>query len=93
MDNRRPLLGIEKKCLICYSNGFPGGLGSVIKVSDLYGMFHVVKQTVKIIAIPIIKLKEISLVEINLMYGIIWGASIFIFGKFNQIQGLCYGRA
>lgn len=56
-------------------------------------MFHVVKQTVKIIAIPIIKLKEVFLVEINLMYGIIWGASIFIFDRFNGIRGLCYDRA
>lgn len=56
-------------------------------------MFHVVKQTVKIIAISIIKVKEISHVEINLMYSIILEASIFIFGRFNGIQGLCYGRA
>lgn len=54
-------------------------------------MFHVVKQTIKFIVIPIIKLKEISLVEINLMYSIIWWASIFIFGRFNGIQGLCHG--
>lgn len=56
-------------------------------------MFHVVKQTVKFIVIPVIKLKEISLVEINLMYSIIWGASVFIFGRFNGFQGLCHGRA
>lgn len=53
-------------------------------------MFHVVKQTVKIITIPVIKLKEISLVEIKLMYSIIRGASIFIFGRFNGIQRPCY---
>lgn len=54
-------------------------------------MFHVVKQTIKLIVIPIIKLKEISLVEINLMYSIIWWASIFVFGRFNAVQGSCHG--
>lgn len=64
---------------------------SVIKISDLYGMFHVVKQIIKLIVIPIVKLKEISLVEINLMYSIIWWASIFIYDRFNGIHELCHG--
>jgi len=51
-------------------------------------MFHIIKQKIKLIGIPIIKLKEISLVGINLMYSIMWWASIFIFDRFNGIQGL-----
>jgi len=54
-------------------------------------MFHVVKQTIKFIVISTIKLKEISLVEMNLMYSIIWWATVFIFDRFNGIQGLCHG--
>lgn len=50
-------------------------------------MFHIIKQEIKLIVIPIMKLKEIFLVEINLMYSIMWWASIFIFDRFNGIQG------
>lgn len=49
--------------------------------------FILLNKKIKLIVIPIMKLEEIFLVEINLMYSIMWWASIFIFDRFNGIRG------